>query len=79
MIAPVSEYDATSNDDLERRVINFLAARHIPGVRWLKVHAKQGIVTISGNVRSFYQKQLCSHAARRVAGVVALVDQINVA
>jgi osmotically-inducible protein OsmY len=70
--------DRAANRELERRVVNYLISRHIPGVRWLEVEADQGVVTISGKVKSYYQKQLCSHCTRRVAGVVQLVDGIEV-
>ncbi len=64
--------------DLERRVSNFLAARHLPTLRRLEVAADNGIVTLRGRVHSFYEKQLCQCACRRVAGVVNMVDAIVV-
>jgi osmotically-inducible protein OsmY len=70
---------AASDTDLERRVINFLKAKQIPGVRWIEVESTAGILTMTGTVRSFYQKQLCTHCARRVAGVIEVIDEIDVA
>ncbi|HWA99484.1 MAG TPA: BON domain-containing protein [Pirellulales bacterium] len=71
--------ESTQDRDLERRIINYLTASHVPGARRLKVKASNGLVTLSGTLRSFYQKQLCCHVVRRVAGVVQLVDQLSVA
>ena len=68
----------TSDDDLMARILNFLAAQHIPGVRSLEVVARCGVVTIRGRLRSFYQKQLCLHCCQRVAGVVRINDQLDV-
>jgi hypothetical protein len=44
----------------------------------LEVAADNGIVTLRGRVHSFYEKQLCHCACRRVAGVVNMVDAIVV-
>jgi osmotically-inducible protein OsmY len=43
------------------------------------VLSDDGTVTLRGQVRSFYEKQLCHHTCRRVAGVLRLVDEIEVA
>jgi osmotically-inducible protein OsmY len=67
-----------SDHALERRVENFLAMCGIPGAKRLGVRATEGVVTVSGIVSSFYQRQLCTHACRRVAGVHRLIDQIAV-
>lgn len=42
------------------------------------VSAKDGVVTISGNVASFAQKLAAEHAAERVSGVRALADELKV-
>jgi hypothetical protein len=65
--------------DLERRVSAFLAGRNVPALRRLYVRSSQGVVTLRGHVRTFYEKQLSGSAARRVAGVVHLVDDVQVA
>ena len=70
--------DTESDRDLERRVTSFLAARHVPGLRNLMVEARRGVVTISGQVLTFYEKQLCNQCGRRVAGVLELVNAVDV-
>ena len=37
------------------------------------------MVTLRGHVRSFYEKQLGGQSARRVAGVIDVIDAIQVA
>ncbi|MGH7135809.1 MAG: BON domain-containing protein [Pirellulales bacterium] len=67
-----------ADHDLQRRVVNFLAERHVPGLRHLEVEAQNGTVTLRGRVHSFYEKQLCQAVCRRVAGVVRYVDAVDV-
>jgi osmotically-inducible protein OsmY len=64
--------------DLEKRVASFLAARHVPGLRNLEVHATNGVVTLQGRVLTFYEKQLCNECGRRVAGVLQLINSVDV-
>jgi osmotically-inducible protein OsmY len=64
--------------DLERRVVSFLFGRHMPGLRHVSVKADRGTVTLHGRVHSFYEKQLCQVCCRRVAGVVKLIDAVDV-
>jgi osmotically-inducible protein OsmY len=66
-------------DDLRRRILNFLAGRNLPGLRHVDVEVTEGVVMLSGRVRSFYEKQLANHCCRRVAGVHEVVDSIDVA
>lgn len=68
----------TSDKDLEQRVSRYLLDRHMPGLRELSVKARGGTVTLRGRVRTFYEKQLCSHICRRVAGVIRFDDQVAV-
>ncbi len=70
--------DAQYDRDLERRVTSFLATRHVPGLRNLAVEAQNGIVTVSGQVLTFYEKQLCNQCCRRVAGVLELINAVDV-
>jgi osmotically-inducible protein OsmY len=42
------------------------------------IDAEEGIVTLHGRTRSFYEKQLIIHAARHVPGVQQIVDEMDV-
>lgn len=64
--------------ELRTRVLHFLADSNMPGLRHLQVAAANGTVTLSGRVRTYYEKQLSQQRCRRVAGVVQLVDNVVV-
>lgn len=67
-----------SDDDLQVRVAQFLKSRHFPAFRNLTVDVSHGSVTLSGNVQSFYEKQVALTSCQRVAGVLNLVDKVAV-
>jgi osmotically-inducible protein OsmY len=50
----------------------------MPGLRNVDVEAQNGVVTLTGRVKTYYEKQLGGQRARRVAGVVRLIDRISV-
>jgi osmotically-inducible protein OsmY len=72
-------HDRTADRDLEKRVANYLHGRHVPSLRKLAIASENGEVTLSGRVQSFYEKQVAIHCCRRVAGVVRLIDEVDVA
>ena len=67
-----------SDDDIRQRVATFLNSRHFPAFRDLRVNVEHGVVTLEGSVSSFHEKQVALNACQRVAGVLTLVDEINV-
>jgi osmotically-inducible protein OsmY len=69
---------AAADCDLKRRVSNYLASRYFPALNRLEIIAESGIVTLRGSVSSFYEKQVALHSCQRVAGVVELVDAVDV-
>jgi osmotically-inducible protein OsmY len=64
--------------DLERRVINYLLQRCFHTLRRVDVEARDGKVTLRGEVPSFYAPQVCFHNFQRVSGVSELSDQLEV-
>jgi osmotically-inducible protein OsmY len=64
--------------ELERRVHNFLAGRFLPALKRLAIEADGGVVTVRGQVSSFYEKQVALHCCQRVAGVRELIDAVDV-
>lgn len=66
------------DEDLKRRIVSFLLGQHMAGLRRLEVAVDKGVVTISGRVRSFHQRQLCIFCCQRVAGVSAVIDRVEV-
>ena len=63
---------------LEARILQFLSSRHVPGLRNLCVRAKNGIVTVTGKVLTFYEKQLCNQCCRMVPGILQLINSVDV-
>ena len=83
-LSPASETIETNSvlagdHDLARRVLSFLAQRQMPALRRILVEVQNGTVVLKGRVQSFYERQLCLSCCQRVAGVVRLIDQIEVA
>ena len=71
-------HDVPANDDLKRRVEGFLLSRNYPALRGLCITVQGGQVVISGSVSTFYEKQLASNCAQRVAGVLEVINEIIV-
>ena len=69
----------SADRDLEKRVANYLHERHVPSLRKLAIQSANGAVTLSGQVHTFHEKQIAIHSCRRVAGVVQLIDLVDVA
>lgn len=66
------------NADMQRRVRSFLATRSEPGLRRIDIEADGSRITLRGQVRSYYERQLAVHCCRRVAGVTEVVDHLLV-
>jgi len=73
-LAPPSEFDC----DLQRRVRAFLAGRHYQALRRLRVDVEADAVVLSGTVPTFHQRQVAVECAAHVAGVLRVVDRLNV-
>ena len=67
-----------SDQELERRVENFLFTRNYPALRDLQISVCEGTVILSGSVSTFHEKQMASSCAQRVAGVLEVINQIDV-
>ena len=78
MVSKAHRRDEAHNRDLARRVANYLLGYKLPHLRNIEVESDRGTVTLRGRVVSYYQKQLCINCSRRVAGVITLIDQIDV-
>ncbi len=65
--------------DLRRRVSSYLAERLRPSLRDLNVEVNDGVVTLHGRLLSFHEKQIAINCCQRVAGVLKLVDDVEVA
>jgi len=70
-------HDPFSNEELRQRVVLHLAACRLEFCG-LNAIAKDGTVTLRGELPTFFLRQLAIERTRRVAGVRLLVDRIEV-
>lgn len=70
--------DGSEDEQLARKVRNFITARIHPCSNEVEVDAVCGTVTLRGRVGSFYHKQLWLSGAQRVAGVHRVIDELDV-
>ncbi len=66
-----------SDERIERGILEFIKARHIPGLTLSEVHAEQGVATIRGWAATELAKHICWECCRRVTGVRAVVDLVQ--
>lgn len=70
---------ATAADsELLQRVKLFLSQHGYGPHKALKLNVAQGVVTIQGKLPTFYLRQMTVECIRRVAGVIQVVDHIEV-
>lgn len=67
-----------ADEELQQRVLLFLTGSNLPALRHLKVNVDGDTVTLRGQVQTFYEKQLAVEFSKRVAGVIRVVDAIDV-
>src|SRR5512144_2120306 len=67
-----------TNTQLAQDVIRELEWEPALDATRLKVSEDDGIVTLDGHVRSFWEKDVAVEAAQRVTGVRAVADQIQI-
>jgi osmotically-inducible protein OsmY len=66
-----------SDQNIERGILEFLKARHISGLTVSEVHAAHGIATVRGTAATTFAKRVCRECCRRVTGVRAVVDLVE--
>jgi len=69
----------TADHELERRIRNFLGGLSLPALRDLELEVRNGAAVITGRVRTFYEKQLATSCCQRVAGVLNVLNEVQVA
>ena len=78
MVSSTKLFGELADHDMEQRVKASLTQRHVPALRALQVQARGGVITLRGPVSSAHERYLGQSIARRVAGVLGLVDLIEV-
>ena len=76
---PLQPIGDTNDADLRRRIISYLEQRRYPTLRDLTIFTDNGSVTLQGKLDSFYEKQICLSTCQRVAGVIRIIDEMEVA
>ena len=66
------------DEDVRCRVSRFLNSRHFPAFRYLDITVEHGAVTLTGEVQSYYEKQVAMTSCQHVVGVLSLTDEISV-
>jgi osmotically-inducible protein OsmY len=77
--AGVADARRASTDELARRARLYLAAANLPNLRHVRIDVAGDVVVLSGRAPSFYERQTAVERVRRVAGVLHVADQIEVA
>jgi osmotically-inducible protein OsmY len=70
--------ETASAEDLVRRVRLSVDRSHQQGLRLIDIEVVGGTIVLSGQVVTFHLKQLATAFARRVAGVVEVVNRLEV-
>lgn len=71
-------YSASMDSELEHRLANFLYQRGVPGGDCVRLDAHGGVVAVSGELPTRYAKWLCIECCRRVAGVIKVIDNMQI-
>lgn len=67
-----------SDKKIAWRVRDFFGREHFPILQSLEISTHRGVVTLTGQVASFYEKQVAMSVCLRVPGVIRIVDRIDV-
>ena len=75
----VAALPASSEDlRLECAARSAISGRGERSVRGLDIRLDDGVLTLHGQTRTFYEKQLLLHAVQQVRGLAGIVDDVTV-
>ncbi|HLJ12615.1 MAG TPA: BON domain-containing protein [Planctomycetaceae bacterium] len=63
---------------VEQRVLHYLLSKNSSAARRVEIDVAEGEVTLRGQVKSFYTRQVFVQGCRRVPGVTMVVDELRV-
>lgn len=69
---------SVTDADLQTRITSHLETRGYPSFRDLTVAARQGVITLDVRLPSYYVKQVAIETCRHIAGVMQVIDAIQV-
>lgn len=67
-----------ASDSVVQAITECLRAYTYPGMRSLSVSYSDGIVTLRGEVTTYYHKQVAQESVRRIVGIVTIVNLVDV-
>lgn len=74
----LSHEDRSADDDLATRIRLFAGVLNLGAIRHLHIQVRDGNATLTGIVRSFYERQVAIACVQRVAGVRHVHDRVSV-
>gem|GEM_PF-2803415 len=66
------------SDSVVPTITECLRAQTYPGMRSLSIDYSDGVVTLRGEVTTYYHKQVAQESVRRIAGIVTIVNLVDV-
>ena len=76
--APVQQLDKQSHDTVVQGIMECLRAQSYRELRSLTVDYSDGVVTLRGEVTTYYYKQIAQESVRRIAGVIKTINLVDV-
>jgi len=76
--APVQQLDKQSRDSVVQGIMECLRAQSYRELRSLTVDYSDGVVTLRGEVTTYYYKQIAQESVRRIAGVIKTINLVDV-
>jgi len=66
------------SDSVVQAITECLRAQTYAGMQSLSVDYREGVVTLRGEVTTYYHKQVAQESLRRIAGIVTIVNLVDV-
>lgn len=79
MVLAQTTFEKQHDAELRKRVLGHLYGRQLPALRRLNVQVSDGVITLRGEVQSFYQQQIVDQCCRFFASQAAIINEIRVA
>lgn len=78
MVSATTSFTSLAESELKSQILANLRSRQVPALRRLAVDIAGGVVTLHGEVRTFYEQQLVQQCCRKFEGLAILVNQVHV-
>jgi len=75
---PVHQLDSQACDSVVQAIVDCLRTHAYRELRSLTFVYSDGVVTLQGEVTTYYYKQLAQESVRRIAGVIKTINLVDV-